>query len=98
MTHTHNVLFQLAIQHGLITALLLVGVVSWLIAAACLRLKTSCLGDRALVISGLMAVWLHAYDIPSFDSRNNMLGWLLLGCCLAISQTGSADADTRTMA
>lgn len=98
MTHTHNVLFQLAIQHGLIAALLLVGVVSWLIAAACLRLKTSCLGDRALVISGLMAVWLHAYDIPSFDSRNNMLGWLLLGCCLAISQTGSADADTRTMA
>jgi len=98
MTHTHNVLFQLAIQHGLIAALVLVGLVAWLLTSAWQRVQSQLLIDRALVISAWMAVWLHAYDIPSFDSRNNMLGWLLLASCCAISQTTPNPVESETIA
>jgi len=84
LTHTHNVVFQLSIQHGLPAALLLMAIVGWLLLRAWQAVGPR-LRDRALLASAVAAVWLHAYDIPSFDSRNNMLGWLLLSCCAAVA-------------
>ena len=91
LTHTHNVAFQLSIQHGLPAALLLVGLVLWLLLRGWQARPQGI--DRALLSSAVAAVWLHAYDIPSFDSRNNMLGWLLLSCCWAVGG-GAAGAST----
>jgi O-antigen ligase len=86
LTHTHNVAFQLSIQHGLPAAVLLVGLVLWLLRRGWQARPQGI--DRALLCSAVAAVWLHAYDIPSFDSRNNMLGWLLLSCCWAVGAGG----------
>lgn len=100
LTHTHNVAFQLSIQHGLPAALLLVAVVGWLLISGWHQVMAQTtapgerLGDRALLVSATIAVWLHAFDIPSFDSRNNMLGWLLLSCCWVLG-TRALPAATR---
>jgi O-antigen ligase len=93
ITHTHNVVFQLSIQHGLPAALLLMAIVGWLLLRAWQAVGPG-LGDRALLASAVAAVWLHAYDIPSFDSRNNMLGWLLLSCCAAVATAAAAPRAT----
>jgi len=63
--------------------MLMVGIVLWAVQKGWTRAHFMC--DRALAISAAVAIWLNTYDIPSFDSRNNMLGWLLLTTCLTIS-------------
>jgi O-antigen ligase len=77
--HTHNILFELALSHGLPAALLLVGLVLWLlIRAVRLGMARSLLFDRAWFASALILVVLHASDLPMYDSRVNIAGWILL--------------------
>lgn len=92
LTHTHNVMFQLAIQHGIVASLALLAAVAALVIRPWWSASHLGLRDRGLLAAALGAIWLHSFDIPSFDSRNNVLGWLLLACCYSLARptrTGS---------
>ncbi|MFM7361453.1 MAG: O-antigen ligase family protein [Cyanobium sp.] len=77
--HPHNLPIDLALSHGLPVALLVVGLVLWLLLRG-LRggMLTGPLFDRAWWASVLVLVALHATDMPYFDSRINVAGWVLL--------------------
>lgn len=77
--HPHNLPIDLALSHGLPVALLLVGLVLWLLLrAAWLGMAGGGLFERAWFASALVLVALHATDIPLYDSRINVAGWVLL--------------------
>lgn len=77
--HPHNLPIDLALSHGVPAALLLVGLVLWLlIRAARLGMVAGGLFDRAWWAAALVLVALHATDIPMYDSRINVAGWVLL--------------------
>jgi hypothetical protein len=77
--HTHNILFELALAHGLPAALLLVGLVLWLlIRAVRMGMARAPLFERAWFASVLILVVLHSSDLPMYDSRVNIAGWILL--------------------
>ena len=77
--HPHNIGFDLALSHGLPVALLLVGLVLWLLIRAVRRgMLNGPVFDRAWWASVLVLVVLHGSDIPMYDSRVNIAGWVLL--------------------
>lgn len=77
--HPHNIAVDLALSHGLPVALLLVGLVLWLlIRAARLGMAAGPVFERAWWAAVLVLVALHATDIPMYDSRVNIAGWILL--------------------
>jgi hypothetical protein len=77
--HTHNIFFELALAHGLPAALLLVGLVLWLLIRAAQKgMIRAALFERAWFASVLVLVLLHASDLPMYDSRINIAGWILL--------------------
>ena len=77
--HTHNLPLDLAVSHGLPVALLLVALVlGLLIRAARLGMATGALWDRAWWAAALVLTSLHATDMPFYDSRINLAGWVLL--------------------
>ena len=75
--HAHNLPMELAISHGVPVALLLVSLVLLLLVVS-LRRGLSGLFDRAWWTAVLVLVVLHATDLPFFDSRLNIAGWILL--------------------
>ena len=75
--HAHNLPLELAIGHGLPVAVLLVGFVLALLVVS-LRLGLSGLFDRAWWTALLVLIVLHGTDLPFFDSRLNIAGWILL--------------------
>ena len=83
--HPHNIGIDLALSHGLPVAVLLVGFVLWLlIRAARLGMASGPLFERAWWAAALVMVALHATDMPLYDSRVNIAGWILLAglrCC-----------------
>jgi len=77
--HTHNIFFELSLAHGLPAALLLVGLVLWLLIRAVRNGMTRApLFERAWLASALILGVLHASDLPMYDSRINIAGWILL--------------------
>ena len=100
--HTHNLPLELAVSHGLIVAILLVGfVLSLLIVSFKLvflksftqqmNSATNLLFDRAWWTATFILVFLHASDIPLFDSRLNILGWILLAGLRSMISTKTRD-------
>ncbi|MBM5797396.1 MAG: O-antigen ligase family protein [Cyanobacteria bacterium K_Offshore_0m_m2_072] len=95
LTHLHSLPLQFAINHGLPALLLLTALVVWLGLRAWRALGRQHLPqnsgfqlvDRSLVIAATTAIWLHVLDIPSFDSRINVLGWVLLGVLGVLGST-----------
>ena len=75
--HAHNLPLELAIGHGLPVAVLLVGFVLALLVVS-LRLGLSGLFNRAWWTALLVLIVLHGTDLPFFDSRLNIAGWILL--------------------
>jgi hypothetical protein len=70
---------DLAISHGLPVALLLVGVVLWLLLrSARLGMASGPVFERAWWTAVVILVLLHATDLPFYDGRLNVAGWLLL--------------------
>ena len=66
-------------SHGLPAALLLVGFVLGLLIRATKRgTPAGPVFERAWWASVLVLVLLHASDIPMYDSRVNIAGWILL--------------------
>ena len=77
--HPHNIAFDLALSHGLPAAVLLVGLVLWLlIRGARQGMVQGPVFDRAWWAAVLVLAMLHASDIPIYDSRINIAGWILL--------------------
>ena len=75
--HAHNLPLELAIGHGLPVAVLLVGFVVALLVVS-LRRGLSGLFDRAWWTALFVLMVLHGTDLPFFDSRLNIAGWILL--------------------
>ena len=75
--HAHNLPLELAISHGVPVALLVVSLVLLLLVVS-LRRGLSGLFDRAWWAAVLVLIVLHATDLPFFDSRLNIAGWILL--------------------
>ena len=83
--HSHNLPLELAINHGIIVSLLInLFVFSLLLISFFYRifnnlnLQKNIIVDRAWWTSTLILICFHATDIPLFDSRINILGWILL--------------------
>ena len=83
--HSHNLPLELAISHGILVSLCLnIFVFSLLIISAYYRIfnklniQKKIIIDRAWWTSTLILICFHATDIPLFDSRVNLLGWILL--------------------
>ncbi|MFO7627962.1 MAG: O-antigen ligase family protein [Prochlorococcaceae cyanobacterium] len=98
--HTHNLPLDLAISHGWPVALLLVALVlGLLIRAARLGMAAGsphnpeASFERAWWAAALVLVLLHATDIPMYDSRINVAGWVLLAGLRAV---GSAQPQRPT--
>ena len=83
--HSHNLPLELAISHGILVSFLInIFVFSLLIISGFYRIfnklnfKKNIIVDRAWWTSTLILICFHATDIPLFDSRVNILGWILL--------------------
>ncbi len=87
--HTHNLPLEIAVSHGVIVAILLVGTVLALLITALRfgilndvasqgRNLSITIFDRAWWAATFVLVAIHATDIPFFDSRINIAGWILL--------------------
>lgn len=85
--HSHNLPLELAISHGLPVTVLIVGTVFVLLVVALKRgmLRRDPL-ERAWWAAALVMVVMHATDLPLFDSRMNILGWVLLAGLANVSQ------------
>ncbi|MFM7676622.1 MAG: O-antigen ligase family protein [Synechococcus sp.] len=77
--HPHNLPIDLAVSQGVPVALLVVGVVLSLLWRS-FRAGMAAAGpfDRAWWAAALVLAALHATDIPFYDSRINVAGWVLL--------------------
>ena len=75
--HAHNLPLELAIAHGLPVAVLVAALVLALLIVA-LRRGLTRLFDRAWWAAVLILMVLHGTDLPFFDSRVNIAGWILL--------------------
>ena len=81
--HSHNLPIELGVSHGWPVAVLVVGMVLVLLMVALQRgmLRRGPM-DRAWWAASLVLIAMHATDLPFFDSRLNLLGWVLLaGLC-----------------
>jgi O-antigen ligase len=79
INHPHNIALDLAQSHGWPVALGLVGLVLWLLwRTAAAGMASDRLFERAWWAATLVLVALHATDIPMYDSRLNIAGWILL--------------------
>jgi O-antigen ligase len=96
--HPHNLPIDLAVSFGVPVAVLLVGVVLWLlIRSARAGMAAGVLFDRAWWAAALVLVALHATDIPLYDSRINVAGWVLLaGIRSFLLPAGSGRPDPST--
>jgi O-antigen ligase len=77
--HPHNLPIDLALSHGLPVAVLVVGLVLVLLLRGAQRgMLGAGLFDRAWWTATLVLIVLHATDIPMYDSRINVAGWVLI--------------------
>ncbi len=96
--HAHNLPLEIAVSHGLPVAALIVGAVILLLITSLRRgvltrraITAKQIGllvcDRAWWTACFVLICLHGADMPFFDSRLNIAGWILLAGlrCLIIS-------------
>ncbi|MFN7899040.1 MAG: O-antigen ligase family protein [Synechococcaceae cyanobacterium] len=102
--HPHNLPIELAVSFGLPVAILLVGQVLALLIGAAWRGMASGprLFDRAWWAAALVVTSLHGTDLPFYNSRINVAGWVLLAglrCAIAAgsSPTATPDRDRPTL-
>lgn len=87
LNHTHSLPLEFALSHGLPAMALLVSAIGWVYAKAVQRWRQQPDPngqDRAWLLAAGMVVWMHIWDIPAYDSRFNMAGWLIFASLLAI--------------
>ncbi|MFM7311964.1 MAG: O-antigen ligase family protein [Cyanobium sp.] len=95
VAHSHNVLLEFAVSHGLPALALLVAVVGRpvLLALPLLRTRHQA-SDRAWLLATLTMLWLEMWDLPSFDSRINIAAWLLLAAMAEITRPKAPQATS----
>ncbi len=106
--HSHNLPLELGVSHGVLVSLLIVGTVVALLITGLKRgvlnslaRKNDDLGvtffDRAWWTACLVLVFLHGTDMPIFDSRINIAGWILLAGlrCLVIQDYSKPVDDVQ---
>tara|TARA_B100000579_G_scaffold290034_1_gene240776 strand:- start:199 stop:885 length:687 start_codon:yes stop_codon:yes gene_type:complete len=83
--HSHNLPLELAVSHGVLVSFLINIFVFGLLTFSAIdrifnRLNSAknIVIDRAWWTSALILICFYATDIPLFDSRINILGWILL--------------------
>ncbi len=82
--HAHNLPLELLVAHGLPVAILLVSTVLLLLLLSfrtCFYIQIAQrdnVFDRAWWAAAFTIVFFHATDMPMFDSRINLIGWILL--------------------
>ena len=87
--HAHNLPLEVAVSHGFPVAILIVFIVLTFLILALVRgvlvidpksqdRSRNLIFDRAWWTSIFLLVCLHATDMPFFDSRINIVGWILL--------------------
>ena len=82
--HTHNIFLELAFNHGILVALLILfTMISILITASknyffIINIKDLSLIDKAWIISFANFLIIHLFDITYFDGRISILSWTLL--------------------
>jgi len=87
LNHSHSLPLEFALSHGLPALGLLLSAIGWVCAKAVQRwrLHSDPQGqDRAWLLSAGVVIWVHIWDIPAYDSRFNMAGWLIFAALLAI--------------
>ena len=103
--HAHNLPLELGVSHGIpVTFLIVISVLSLLIASLKKGILTSekketnylnlNIFDRAWWTASFVLLVLHASDIPFFDSRLNIAGWVLLAglrCFIKTNQSNSIE-------
>ena len=106
--HAHNLPLELAVSSGLPVAIIIICSV---LALLIITLKTCLLQtpsikdqysynnifDRAWWSSALIMVFLHGADLPFFDSRLNIAGWILLAGlrCLISASTENNEFNSK---
>jgi len=96
--HAHNLPLELAVSHGLPVALAVIGLVLALLITS-LRLGLRGLFERAWWAAVLILVVLHGTDMPFFDSRLNIAGWILLAglrCQIRSGREPAGDAPAAS--
>jgi O-antigen ligase len=82
--HPHNLYLMLAAETGLVTTTLFIGLVGWMVWRAVQQLASLPWHSPHQIIgvmyitAFLSTALFHLLDIPLFDLRINLLGWLLL--------------------
>ncbi|MGF1481987.1 MAG: O-antigen ligase family protein [Cyanophyceae cyanobacterium] len=87
--HPHNLALMLTAETGIPAALLLIGVVGWILSCAVLRLREEALGgDRLILFSYVVAFGscslFNLLDVTVYDLRVNTMGWLVLSAIYGV--------------
>ena len=94
--HTHNLPIDLAISFGLPVAVMVIGLVGWLLLRAMrLGMPQAPVFERAWWAAALVLMALHATDMPLYDSRINIAGWILLAGLRCVG-TGAGQRPAET--
>lgn len=95
--HSHNLWLEFAVSHGFPALMLLMVVIGRPLMQIIPMLWTRTqVHDRAWLLATLVMLWVHLWDIPSFDARVNILDWLLVAAIACIARSGAADAGARS--
>jgi O-antigen ligase len=92
MGHPHNLPLMLAMEQGFPALLLIYGLVGYIVVRAIARLRQRDLVPRnrrlllSLVLAFLSSAAFAWVDIPFFDSRLNLINWLLLAGLWGLAQ------------
>jgi O-antigen ligase len=88
ITHSHSLLLEFGVSHGLPALLLLLGVIGVAMTRCGRRWWRGELNraDQCWWIAGLIITWLHIWDVPFFDSRLNIAGWLVFAAISAMAE------------
>lgn len=98
MGHPHNLFLMLGAEIGLPLTIVLVSLVGWILFQGFYRsFNPSCLGDRSdqcvfisILLAFLATMTFHSFDVPLFDLRINLMGWLLLSTVLGVVYSSNA--------
>jgi hypothetical protein len=83
-------------NHPLPVAAMVIGLVGWLLLRAMrLGMLQAAVFERAWWAAALVLVALHATDMPLYDSRINIAGWILLAGLRCVG-TGSGQRPAET--
>jgi len=92
INHSHNLPLEFVLSHGWLAAGLFLLLIAVVLAGAWRAGIAASSGlDRAWMAATLVTIGLHGWDIPSFDSRHNVLGWVLLAGLQAYRLTAQRD-------